>query len=117
MPLSASSKKTGRRRIMEVKVEAKVFWCIHQRAASFMMHPQAAFDRVGKGMALAEEAFKRVEEESDSEDDDTSSTSSGRSLPPPVVGEDDLRPLESVAKKARSAGRTATKVCVAHADT
>lgn len=89
---------------------------LDQRTAAFMMHTQAAFDRVERSMALAEEAFKRVVEESDSEDDDSSSTRSGRSLPPPVVGEDDLRPLESVAKKARSAGRAATKVCAVHGD-
>lgn len=64
-------------------------------------------------MALAEEASKKVVEESDSEDDDSSFSPVGRSLPPPVVGEDDLQPLETVAKKARSAART-KEVCVDH---
>lgn len=58
-------------------------------------------------MVLAEEACKEVVEESDSEDDDSSV---GRPLPPPVVGEEDLQPLETVAKRARSAGRNAAKV-------
>lgn len=51
--------------------------------------------------------------EPDSDDDNESVVSSAgkmptdadnHSFPPPVVGVDDLRPLEAVAKKARAAG-------------